>query len=142
MCFTTSKHDCSRTQHVCISFSYAISSNSISALNTQDIQYTSTFNHSWNQSPHISKPRSITVQHACVRLAQLVRSLTANQKFTGSISSFGRPSFATPSVDRDVKPLVKSTFYRELERTHTLVDKSKLVPVLWTVTSSSRQRKS
>ena len=42
----------------------------------------------------------------CARLAQLVRSLTANQEVPGRGLSFGRPSFATPSVDRDVKPLV------------------------------------
>ena len=46
-------------------------------------------------------------------LAQLHRSPTANHKVPGSIPglvagglNFGRPSFATPSVDRDVKPLV------------------------------------
>ena len=50
----------------------------------------------------------------CLRLAQLVRSLTANQEVLGSIPwsgwglNFRRPSFATPSVDRDVKPLVYS----------------------------------
>ena len=38
-----------------------------------------------------------------VRLAQLVRSLIANQEVPGSIL---RPSFATPSVDREVKSLV------------------------------------
>ena len=48
----------------------------------------------------------------CARLAQLVRSLTTNQKVLGSNPrpgrglNFGRPSFATLSVDRDVKPLV------------------------------------
>ena len=51
----------------------------------------------------------------------------------------GWPSFATPSVDRDVKPLV--WFSRRsiggLKRTHTLVDKSRLMPILWSVTSSS-----
>ena len=49
--------------------------------------------------------------HMCARLAQLVRSLTANQKVPAGFNprpgrglNFGRPSFATPSVDRDVKP--------------------------------------
>ena len=48
----------------------------------------------------------------CARLVQLVRSLTANQEVPGSSPdlvvglNFGRPSFATPSVDRDVKLLV------------------------------------
>ena len=42
----------------------------------------------------------------CARLAQLVRSLTTNQPGRGL--NFGRPSFVTPSVDRDVKPLVLS----------------------------------
>ena len=37
--------------------------------------------------------------------------------------NFGRPSFAPPSVDRDVKEvgLVSRLFYRGLDRTHTLV---------------------
>ena len=46
------------------------------------------------------------------RLAQLVRSLTANHKVPSSVPDLiegvtlvGRPSFATPSVDKDVKPL-------------------------------------
>ena len=48
----------------------------------------------------------------CARLAQLIRSLTANQEVPGFKPrpgrglNFGRPSFATPSVDRDVKLLV------------------------------------
>ena len=48
--------------------------------------------------------------------------------------NFGRsrPSFATPSVDRDVKPLVGG-----LKKTHTLVDKSWLTTVLWTVSPIS-----
>ena len=47
-----------------------------------------------------------------MRLAQLVRFLTAKQEVPGSIPglaerlNFGRPSFATSSVDRDVEPLV------------------------------------
>ena len=45
------------------------------------------------------------------RLAQSVRSLTANQKVPGSKFNqrglkYERPSFATPPVDGDVKPLV------------------------------------
>ena len=46
------------------------------------------------------------------RIAQLVRFQTANLKVSGSILlpgrglNFERPSFATPPVDRDVKPLV------------------------------------
>ena len=49
--------------------------------------------------------------------------------------NFGRPSFTTPSVDRDVKPLVLSlnVLSGELKRTHTLVDRSRLMPVLWSV---------
>ena len=59
-----------------------------------------------------SVPFVIPTVAVCARLAQLVRSLTANQKVPGSIPglveglNFGCPSFATPSVDRDVKPLV------------------------------------
>ena len=47
----------------------------------------------------------------------------------------GRPSFATPSVDRDVKPLnlVSRHSIGGLKRSHTLVDRSRLMPVLWTV---------
>ena len=49
----------------------------------------------------------------CARLAQLVRSLTANQEvpvqssvpWPGRGLNFGRPFFATPSVDMDVKLL-------------------------------------
>ena len=47
----------------------------------------------------------------------------------------GRPSFATPSVDRDVGLVSRRTIGR-LKRTHTLVDKSRLIPALWIVTSS------
>ena len=51
--------------------------------------------------------------------------------------NFGRPSFATPSVDRDVKLLVYSFDVLSGDLgTHTLVDKSRLMLVLWTVTSS------
>ena len=49
--------------------------------------------------------------------------------------NFGRPSFATPS---HVKPLVQSRpSIGGLKRTHTLVDKIRLMPVLWTVTFST-----
>ena len=52
--------------------------------------------------------------------------------------NFGQPSFATPSMDRDVKLLVVSRRSTVgLKRTHTLIDKSRLMPVLWSVTSSS-----
>ena len=51
--------------------------------------------------------------------------------------NFGCPSFATLSVDRDVTVgLVSRHSIGGLKRTHTLVDKSRLMPVLWTVTSS------
>ena len=51
--------------------------------------------------------------------------------------NFGRP-FATPSVDRDVKPLVYSLDVLSGDLNgHALVDKSRLVPVLWTATSST-----
>ena len=48
-----------------------------------------------------------------VRLTQLVRSLTANKKVLGSIPDLVEvelwgPSFATPSIDREIKPLVWS----------------------------------
>ena len=42
-----------------------------------------------------------TLFFKCARLAQLVRSLTANREVPGSCAGL-----ATPSVDRDVKPLV------------------------------------
>ena len=45
----------------------------------------------------------------------------------------GRSSFATPSVVRDIKPLVSQRSIGGLKRTHTLADKSKPMPVLWTV---------
>ena len=51
--------------------------------------------------------------------------------------NFGRPSFATPSVDRDVKPLVSQRSIGGLKRTHTLVDRSRLMPVLLTVSTIS-----
>ena len=44
-----------------------------------------------------------------------------------------RPSFAKPSVDRDVKPLVQSF-------NHILDDRSRLMPVLWTVSPISEAR--
>ena len=47
--------------------------------------------------------------------------------------NFGRPSFATSSVDSEVLAvgLVFRRFIVGLKRTHTLVDKSRLMPVLW-----------
>ena len=42
--------------------------------------------------------------------------------------NFGWPSFATPSAG-----LVSHRSIEGLKRTHTLVDKSRLMPVLWTV---------
>ena len=65
------------------------------------------------------------------RLAQLVRSLTINQEGTGSIVGLldqglnsGRPSFATPPVDRDVNLLVKFLYMmsRGRKRTQTLLE--------------------
>ena len=54
----------------------------------------------------------------CARLAQLVRSLTANQEVPGSRPgrglNFEIPSFATPPVDIDIKPLVQSISRRSI----------------------------
>ena len=48
--------------------------------------------------------------------------------------NFGRPSLATPSVDRDVKPMVWSLdVLSEDLKEPPFVDKSRLMPVLWTV---------
>ena len=61
-----------------------------------------------------------------------------NQARPGQGLNFGRPSFATPSVDRDVKPLVYSldVLSGDLkEPAHLSGDKRRLMPVLWTVTS-------
>ena len=76
----------------------------------------------------------------------MVRSLTPNQKVQGSILSLvegwtvGRPSFTTPIREQGrLKPLVWIVSQRSiagLKRAHTLVDKRRLMPVLWTVTSS------
>ena len=53
--------------------------------------------------------------------------------------NFGRPSFATPPVDRDVKAVgqVSQRSIGGLKRTHALVDRSRLMPVLWTVSPIS-----
>ena len=62
--------------------------------------------------PENIKPYISTSLASCARLAQLVKSLTANPggpRFNprpGRGLNFGRPSFATPSVGRDVRPLV------------------------------------
>ena len=82
----------------------------------------------------------------CARLAQLHGKISDSQPEgpgfnprLGRGLDFGRPSFATPSVDRDVKPLIWIVSQRSiggLKRAHTLVDKRRLMPVLWTVTSS------
>ena len=61
----------------------------------------------------------------------------ANQEVLGSIRlNFGQPSFALASVDRDIKPLhglVSRCSIGRFKRTHTFLDKSRLIPVLWTV---------
>ena len=45
----------------------------------------------------------------------------------GRVFNFGQPSFATPSLDRNV-------LSEDLkEPNHTLVDKSRLMSVLWTM---------
>ena len=66
------------------------------------------------------------------RLAQLVGSVTANQKVPGSI-----PSLVEGWTLGDLSPhhprtigLVSRRSIGGLKRTHTLVDKSKLMPVL------------
>ena len=75
----------------------------------------------------------------------MVRSLTPNQKVQGSILSLvegwtlGDLLSPHRPVNRDVKPLVWIVSQRSiagLKRAHTLVDKRRLMPVLWTVTSS------
>ena len=66
-------------------------------------------------SPNLSlKVKQTSLKHnswlllfVCARLVQLVRSLTARfNPRPGRGLNFGQPSFATPSVDRDVTPLV------------------------------------
>ena len=72
----------------------------------------------------------------CACQAQLVRSLTASQiKGPGlnpqpaRVLNFGVPSVVTPSVDRNVKPLVWSVemISRGLKRTPVLFTKSTVV---------------
>ena len=58
--------------------------------------------------------------NVCARIAQLVRSLTANSAL--SWLNIGRPSLATPSMDRDDKPLSLDDLSRNLkEPTHFLI---------------------
>ena len=49
--------------------------------------------------------------------------------------NFGWPSFATPSVDRDVKVigLVSRRSIGGLQRSHAFLEKSCVIPVLWFV---------
>ena len=57
----------------------------------------------------------------------------------GRVLNIGRPSLATPSVDRDdrdAKPAIDPVSQRSIEGpkiTHTLANKSRPMPVLWTV---------
>ena len=84
----------------------------------------------------------------CARLAQLVRSLTANQRRPGFNPrpcrglNFEIPSFATPPLGRDVKPLVQSISQRSIaglfkkephELTYLSIRASRLMLVLWIV---------
>ena len=94
----------------------------------------------------VSFDMMVQIWFVCARLAQLVRSLTANpaegpgfNPWPGRGFNFARRDLLSPhrpwtgTLNR-LSSL--STFYRGLKRTHTLVEKIRLMLVLWSVTSS------
>ena len=82
----------------------------------------------------------------CVRLESLIRSLTSNQKVLGSIPGLveGRTladlwffRHTVHGQECEAVGLVSQCSVEELKRSHTLLDMSKLVLVLWTVFPAS-----